>query len=56
MSARAKFKPETVRRCVARQGGGYMIVTASGSGVSPQEIPEGARVLIRDGQAQRCER
>jgi hypothetical protein len=55
MSAAQKIKPETVARCVARHDGGYLIVTRKGgSGVSLSEIPEGVRVVIRDGQATRC--
>ena len=47
-------KPEVVSRCVARQDGGWMVVTRKGrSGVSLTEIPEGAAVVIRDGQAVR---
>jgi hypothetical protein len=51
---RAANRPEVVRRCVARQGGGWMVVTSKGnSGVSPAELPEGAAVFIRDGRAER---
>jgi len=46
---------QVVARCVARQDGGYMIVTLKGvSAVSPSPIPEGAQVVIRDGQAVRA--
>lgn len=54
MAVRVAPQTETVRRCVARQDGGWMVVTAKGnSAVSPTEIPEGARIVIRDGQAVR---
>lgn len=50
-------KPQTVARCVPRQDGGYLIVTAKGgSGSSPNPIPEGARVIIRDGLVERPEK
>lgn len=54
MAVRVTEKAETVARCVPRQDGGYMVVTLKGaSGASPDPIPEGARVLIRDGVARR---
>jgi hypothetical protein len=54
MPVKAVAKPDTVTRCVDRHDGGYLIVTRKGgSGVSASEIPEGARVVIRDGQAVR---
>jgi hypothetical protein len=55
MAPRSATKPDTVTRCVPRHDGGWMIVTRKGgSGVSASEIPEGARVMIRDGQAVRA--
>lgn len=46
-----------VARCVPRQDGGYMVVTLKGaSGVSREPLPEGAHVVIRDGQAVRAAR
>jgi hypothetical protein len=54
MSARVAPKTEAVARCVARHDGGYLVVTAKGSSaISPQPIPEGAFVVIRDGVAER---
>jgi hypothetical protein len=45
---------DTVTRCVPRHDGGWMVVTKKGSsGVAPQEIPTGSRVVIRDGKAER---
>ena len=44
-----------IRPLTPAEGGGYLIVTRKGgSGASSSEIPEGARVVIRDGQAVRC--
>jgi archaeosine-15-forming tRNA-guanine transglycosylase len=55
MAPRSAAKADTVTRCVARHDGGYLIVTRKGgSGVSASEIPEGVRVVIRDGQAVRA--
>lgn len=53
MSVRVTPKAEDVRRCIPRQDGGYLIITAKGSGSSPVEIPEGARVVITKGLAER---
>lgn len=45
---------ETVARCVARQDGGWLIVTRKGkSAVSLVELSEGAHIVIRDGLAVR---
>lgn len=41
-----------VARCIARQDGAWMVLTLDGkSAVSPSELPEGARIVIRDGKA-----
>jgi hypothetical protein len=57
MSVRVAALTDIVIRCVARQDGGWLVVTRRGkSGVSPTEIPEGAQVVIRDGQAVRAMR
>lgn len=50
-------KSETVARCVPRHDGGYLVVLRSGgSAVSAEELPEGARVVIREGRAERPSR
>jgi len=50
--ARGNTKPDTVARCVPRQDGGYLVQTLGGlAGSSPFMIPEGTRVVIRDGVA-----
>ena len=55
MSARSKNPTETVARSIARHDGGYLIVTLKGrSAVAPKPFPEGARIVIRDGQAVRA--
>lgn len=55
MAARVAPITESVQRCVPRHDGGYLIVTRKGRhAVSTTEIPEGARVVIRDGQAVRA--
>lgn len=47
-------KPEVVERSVPRHDGGWMIVTRKGNAaVSLQPIPEGVRIAIRDGRAER---
>ncbi len=57
MSARVSPKIETVARCVPRHDGGYLIVTRKGSSAaSPEQIPEGSLVVIRDGQIVRPNR
>lgn len=57
MAARVSPKTETVARCVPRHDGGYLIVTRKGlSAASPEQIPEGAQVVIRDGQIERSVR
>lgn len=54
MAVRVAEKSDAVSRCVARQDGGWMVVTHKGqSGVSPSEIPIGTRVIIRDGKVER---
>lgn len=54
MTSRVSEKTETVSRCVPRQDGGFMVLTRSGkSAVSSEELPEGARVVIREGRAER---
>lgn len=54
MSVRVAPATENVKRCVQRQDGGWMVVTSKGrSGSSPVELPEGARVIIRDGKVER---
>ena len=56
MNARLSEKSETVARCVPRHDGGYLVVLRSGgSAVSAEELPEGARVVIREGRACRPE-
>ena len=53
----AKLSEHVVRSSVPRQDGGYLVVTRDGkAGSSPIPIPEGARVVIRDGHAERCAR
>jgi hypothetical protein len=48
-------KPSLVTRCVQRQDGDWLVVTKDGrSGTSPVEIPEGARVTINDGKAEKA--
>ena len=57
MSTRVGPLTDSVERCVARHDGGWLIVTRKGKhAVSPTEIPEGAQVVIRDGQAVRSAR
>jgi hypothetical protein len=57
MSVRVAPLSQTVARCVARQDGGFIVVTRKGhSAVAPEELPEGARIVIRDGQAVRAAR
>jgi hypothetical protein len=53
MAVRVAPLTEVVRKCVARQDGGFLIVTKKGSAVSPVELPEGAHVIITDGKAER---
>lgn len=54
MSVRVAPKTETVARCISRRDGGFMVVTLKGqSAASVNPIPEGARIVIRDGQAER---
>jgi hypothetical protein len=49
-------KPQTVSRSIPRQDGGYWITTRERShAVSTEDLPEGTRVLIRDGKAERAE-
>lgn len=51
---RGRITAETVARCVARQDGGYLIVTRQGSNaVSTEPLGEGVSVTIRDGRAER---
>lgn len=55
MASRLAAMTETVARCVPRQDGGYLIVTMKGrSAASTEIIPDGARIVIRDGQAVRA--
>lgn len=55
MAARVAPLTDSVVRCVPRQDGGFLIVTRKGnSAVSLSEIPEGAHVILRDGQAVRA--
>lgn len=55
MASKVSALTETVARCVPRQDGGYLIVTLKGrSAASTETIPEGARIVIRDGQAVRA--
>lgn len=53
MAPRSQAVTEVVVRCVARGAGGYLIQTKKSHAVSQTAIPEGARVVIRDGQAMR---
>lgn len=54
MSARRKDGPTTVVRCVPRQDGQWLVLTRDGrNAVSLTEIPEGARITVRAGQAER---
>lgn len=54
MSVRVAPKADPVARCIATHDGTWMVVTRKGaSGSSPIEIPIGAFVVIRDGQAER---
>jgi hypothetical protein len=54
MSTQTKAKPETVRNCVQVGDGRWLVKTDKGrGGYSPDEIPEGCRVLIIDGLARR---
>jgi hypothetical protein len=54
VSARNTRKTESVARCVPRQDGGWLVVTLSGrSAVAFEPIPQGARIIIRDGRAMR---
>lgn len=55
MSVRVAPKTETVSRCVPLQGGKYLILTRQkSSAVAASELPEGTRVLIREGIAERA--
>jgi hypothetical protein len=56
MAARIAPLTESVRQCVPRTDGGYWIITKKSHAVSPTAIPEGAAVVIRDGQAVRAAR
>lgn len=57
MSVRVAPLTDSVARCVPRHDGGFLIVTRKGkSAVSLSEIPEGAHIVIRDGQAMRAAR
>lgn len=56
MATRVAPITEAVRQCVPRADGGYWIVTKKSHAVSTSPIPEGAAVIIRDGQAVRAAR
>lgn len=48
--SRAKDRSTTVQRCIARQDRQWLVITQDGqSAVSTEELPIGARVLVRDG-------
>lgn len=54
MTARVSERTETVKSCTPRTDGAYWIITNQGShAVSTEELPEGARVVIREGRAVR---
>lgn len=43
-----------VERCIPRIDGGWMVLTRNGpSAVASREIPEGTRIVVRDGKAYR---
>lgn len=54
MSARVAPVSETVARCVPQQSGSWIIMTTKGKhGTYHEEIPEGSRIIIREGVVER---
>lgn len=50
----AQTEPSVVNRCIAGQGGRWLILTRDGqAAITSRELPQGTQVVVRDGKAYR---